>query len=82
MKKVTLRVLRFVLRFVAFVGIVVVMLLSVCVFSLLLAIPVMYLWNAVVPAIFGLPAVSALQMWGILWLCFILFGRVRGGSKK
>lgn len=37
------------------------------------------LWNALIPAIFGLPAISIWQALGLLVLSRILFGRVGGG---
>lgn len=40
--------------------------------SLLLAIPVYFLWNAVVPVIFGLPVITYVQTLLLLWLlCFL-----------
>lgn len=53
--------------------------LYLCVFAIafiidmIIALPIMYLWNWVVPDIFGLPEVTWLKMWGITLLCDILF---------
>ncbi len=41
--------------------------------GLLIAFPVMWIWNAVVVAIFGLPAISWGQALGLYVLCAILF---------
>lgn len=41
--------------------------------SFLLALPVMLLWDAVIPAIFGLPEITWLQAWGLSLLCGLLF---------
>ncbi len=39
---------------------------------------VMLLWNALVPALFGGPALRYLQAAGLLLLCRVLFGGLRG----
>lgn len=41
--------------------------------SFLLSLPVMLLWDAVIPAIFGLPEITWLQAWGLSLLCGLLF---------
>jgi len=40
---------------------------------------VMSLWNWLMPALFGLPAIGYWQAWGILILSKILFGAFHGG---
>ena len=42
---------------------------------------VMSLWNALMPAIFGLPALGFWQALGLLVLSKILFGSFHGGSR-
>ncbi|GHV85745.1 hypothetical protein AGMMS50230_13530 [Spirochaetia bacterium] len=42
----------------------------------------MFLWNALVPALFGLPVLSWLQSIGLLVLCRILFGGISGGFGR
>ena len=42
---------------------------------------VMFLWNALVPSIFGLRAIGFWQALGLLVLSRILFGRLRGGAR-
>lgn len=39
---------------------------------------VMYLWNWLMPALFGLKAITYVQAWGLLALSWILFGGLRG----
>ncbi|GHU21337.1 hypothetical protein FACS1894172_14620 [Spirochaetia bacterium] len=39
----------------------------------------MYLWNALLPSIFGLPTISWGQAVGLLVLCRVLFGGIVGG---
>lgn len=39
---------------------------------------VMLLWNALVPALFGAPPLRYLQAAGLLLLCRVLFGGLRG----
>ena len=40
---------------------------------------VLQLWNWLMPAIFGLPAIRFWQAVGLMALCWILFGGLRGG---
>lgn len=39
----------------------------------LLSLPVMLLWDWLMPVIFGLPEITWLQAWGLLFLCGLLF---------
>ena len=41
---------------------------------------VMYLWNALLPSLFGVRAISFGEAVGLLVLCKLLFGGWRGGS--
>ena len=41
--------------------------------SALFALPVMYLWNNLLPVIFGVSKVTFLQAWGLLILSSIMF---------
>lgn len=51
--------------------------------ALALGAPVMLLWNAVMPAIFGLTKITFWQAIGLNILGSILFGRINiGGSDK
>lgn len=43
--------------------------------SVVLSIPVLLLWNCLVPTIFGLTSITLVQAWGISFLCGLLFGR-------
>jgi hypothetical protein len=45
--------------------------------SVVMAFPVKWLWNWLVPAIFGLPEVSAVQAWGIVFLLQLLVPKTR-----
>lgn len=42
--------------------------------SALFAVPVFYLWNGVVIAVFGLTKISFLQAWGLSFLSRLMFG--------
>ncbi len=42
----------------------------------------MWLWNALLPPLFGLPALSWLQAAGLLALCRVLFGGITGGLGR
>ena len=49
--------------------------------ALLFSLIVMQLWNAILPAVLGIKAISFLQAVGILLLSKILFGGFRGGWR-
>ncbi|NBR06928.1 MAG: hypothetical protein EBT92_14295 [Planctomycetes bacterium] len=50
--------------------------------SALLALPVMWLWNGLMPDIFGLKSLTFLQAWGLSLLSEILFKSHNTSSKK
>ena len=43
------------------------------VFSFIFSLPVMLLWDWLMPVIFGLPTITWLQAWGLSILCSLLF---------
>lgn len=43
------------------------------VFSFIFALPLMWLWNWLLPAMFNFPEITWLQAWGIMFLCSLLF---------
>lgn len=45
--------------------------------SLILGLPVMWLWNWLMPAIFGIKTITWIQAVGLSFLCSLLF---KGGS--
>jgi ABC-type multidrug transport system fused ATPase/permease subunit len=48
----------------------------------LLAVVVMYLWNALIPVLFSLSALTFWQALGLLLLCRILFGGLNGHFSR
>lgn len=48
----------------------------------LLALPVMWLWNWLMPELFGVKDVTWIQAWGLLVLCGVLFKPSVGTSKS
>lgn len=54
---------------------------AIAMFALVTAI-VMWLWNALLPEIFGIKVISYWQAMGILVLSKILFGGLKGGGGK
>jgi len=62
--------------FIAF-GVVVAM-----VFSMIMAYPVMLLWNWLVPMILGLPALGFWEAWGVLVLCNLLIKSSSSSSSS
>lgn len=43
---------------------------------------VMLLWNALMPTLFGLPALTYFQSYGLYMLCWLLFGKPASTSKE
>lgn len=54
----------------------------VVVLSALMALPFMWLWNGLMPDIFGLKTLGFLQSWGLLILSGIIFKDSSFSSKK
>lgn len=50
--------------------------------SFLIAIPVFYIWNALVPALFGLSVITYWQSVLLLWLSWLLVRANASVSKK
>ena len=50
-------------------------------FAFITAIFVRLLWNALMPALFGLPTLTYLQAYGLYLLSWMLFARSSGSSK-
>jgi hypothetical protein len=42
-------------------------------FGLLAALPVMLLWDWLMPTLFHLPTITWMQAWGLMILCALLF---------
>jgi hypothetical protein len=53
----------------------------VLLFSFVFSIPVYFIWNNVVPQVFGLKAVTFFQAWLITLLCGFLFKGTGSTSK-
>jgi hypothetical protein len=66
---------RFFRNFIPFVHIPIIMggLVIVFVLSFLFGLFVMFLWNWLMPAIFGLPIITYWQAWGLVILAHLLF---------
>ena len=54
----------------------------VIVFGALLALPVMWLWNWLMPDLFGLREIGWAQAWGLFVLCGFLFKSSSVSSSK
>lgn len=55
------------------VGIVVGGIVVLFAVAALMSLPVMLLWDWLMPTIFGLPEITWFQAWGLLFLCGLLF---------
>ncbi len=51
------------------------------VFSAILALPVMWLWNACIPDIFNLREIGFIDAWQLMLLCSFLFKSSSSNSK-
>lgn len=56
--------------------------LFAAIFAVFAGIPVMLLWNWLMPALFGLPVIGFFQAVGLSFLCRILFGTGSTSTKK
>ncbi len=54
--------------------------LFLVIFSLLVTLPVMWLWNALLPDLFGIQEIGFWQAWGLYVLASILFKAELKGS--
>lgn len=60
-------------NFLSIMGTIVVTLFVACALDLLAALPVMWLWNWLMPMLFGLPTITWLQAFGLNLLFSLLF---------
>ncbi len=51
-------------------------------FGLLFSLPVYWLWNALLPDLFGFKEITWLQSWGLLILCGFLFKSTSATTSK
>jgi len=63
------------------IGIGVILLIIFAVVSIVAAIPLYFLWNWLMPAIFGLTTITFWQAWGLSFLSSILFKNSSSNSK-
>jgi len=56
--------------------------IAIVVLGVLTALPVMFLWNALIPSIFHLREISFLEAWGLVILCGSLFKSIPSQSSK
>lgn len=61
---------------------IIAMILTIIIIGILLALPVMLLWNMVMPQLFGLNSITFLQALWLSLLCRFLFGGFDFGKDK
>jgi hypothetical protein len=49
--------------------------------SLIMALPTMWLWDWLMPELFGLKTITLFQAWGVNFLCGMLFKSHNNSSK-
>lgn len=64
------------------IGVIVSIVLIAMFLGLLLAFPVMWLWNWLIPSMFGLKIINVWEAWGIIVLCNLLFKSTSTNSKS
>jgi hypothetical protein len=64
------------------IGIGVIALIILAVVSIIAAIPTYYLWNWLMPAIFGIKVITFWQAWGVNFLAGILFKNTSSSSSS
>lgn len=69
-------------NFLAVIGAVVLGILIYALIMLVFAFPAMWLWNAVMPALFGLPTVSYWMIYGFMLLIRIIFPDVSTNTNS
>lgn len=47
--------------------------LAVFLFAAIMSLPVMLLWDWLMPSIFGLRSITWFEAWGLMFLCGLLF---------
>jgi hypothetical protein len=67
--------MKIVMPILLFIGIILLM-------GLLMGLPIMLLWNALLPELFGFKEISFLQAWGLMILSGLLFKSAPSSSKK
>lgn len=60
-------------KIIAAIGLISLAVFVGIIFSFLIASPVMWLWNYVMPGLFHLPVISYWQSWALLMLSTLLF---------
>ena len=65
-----------------FVAALLLIVVFVVAFGLLLSLPVMWLWNWLLPDLFGFKTLTWLQAWGLLVLCGFLFKSSSASTSK
>lgn len=46
---------------------------GIALLAVIFSFPIMWLWNWIMPTIFGLTKITVVQAWGVNFLCGILF---------
>lgn len=64
------------------VGIIVGYCLILIVGSAVMSLPVMLLWDWLMPTLFGLKEITWFQAWGLMFLCGLLFKSHTSTTKK
>jgi len=65
-----------------FLGIFVAACVIACILSVVMAFPIMLLWNWLMPEIFGLGTITFMQSLGLFLLCSLLFKQGSTSTDK
>ena len=69
-------------KFITFLGIFLYAVILAGAVSFFTGLLVWWLWNWLMPLLFGLPTLTYIQAWGISWLCSLLFKGSHIDTKK
>jgi hypothetical protein len=61
------------MQYIGGLGILIGIFLLAVIWALIAALPVMLLWNWIMPDIFSLPEIGLFKAWGLAFLCSLLF---------
>ena len=69
-------------KFLTIVMVVLMVIVGIALYAVLAALPVMWLWNWLMPDLFGLQTIGFWQAFGLLVLCGSLFKSSTSSSSK
>lgn len=69
-------------KFILLCGLMIFGLINIVIIGIVLSIPIYFLWNWLMPTIFGLKTITIFQAWGLLIISGMLFKSNISTEKK